>query len=407
MAAQHLKMNQVRALGDERVIRQPGQARGVGHHNAVAFDDQPLNQFLPVGGAQIDGGRTLSLVETGPVDRRAVGGERPAVGVRRTADRVDANHLGAQLAQRHSAQRRRDEAGHLDDGETSKRRGHYGVDPLENRCESLSAADAHGFQPVAGVAPVQFAGQRRQHPAAGRADRVAQRDSRAVHVRALLVGGAEAPLPHHGKRLRGECLVELDQVDVAQLQSGFGKCDCSVAGTGPIPITLGAHARGGPGHQPHQRSEAELRGSLRGGHETHGRRVVLAAGIAGRHGRVWIILEQNGFELAQRFHRGVGARMLVGVDHFLAAAAPHGDRDDLFGQNAVLLRGHRALVRRSPRVRPVLDARCRTGGAGSPRSPAFRRAPDSGDHPRWSDPGPARRARARRCAVPPHRMSVE
>ena len=92
--------------------------------------------------------------------------------------------------------------------------------------------------------------------------------------------------------------------------------------------------------------EAEFGGPLRGGHQTHGGRVVLPAGVSRGHGRFRIILEQNGFELAQRFHRGVGARVLVGVDHLLAPAAAHGDRDDLFGQDAVLLRGHRTLVRR-------------------------------------------------------------
>ncbi len=166
-----------------------------------------------------------------------------------------------------------------------------------------------------------------------------------MHVRPLVVGGAEAPLPHDGQRLRGERLVELDEVDIAQLQPGFGKC--ALGGRYRADAHhVGRHTRDGPRHQSHQRSEAEFGGPLRGGHQTHGRRVVLAAGIAGRNRCVWIILEQNGFELAQRFHRGVGARVLVGVDHLLATAAAHGDRNDLLGQNAVLLRGHRTLVRR-------------------------------------------------------------
>ncbi|GAB4976716.1 hypothetical protein MAHJHV55_52560 [Mycobacterium avium subsp. hominissuis] len=36
----------------------------------------------------------------------------------------------------------------------------------------------------------------------GAADRMAQRDPGAVHIGAVVVGGAELPFPHHRKRLR-------------------------------------------------------------------------------------------------------------------------------------------------------------------------------------------------------------
>ena len=68
VAAEHLKMDYVGPFRDERVKRQPGQARSVGDHHAVTFDDQPLDQLLPLRRAQIDGGRTLSLVQAGPVN---------------------------------------------------------------------------------------------------------------------------------------------------------------------------------------------------------------------------------------------------------------------------------------------------------------------------------------------------
>src|SRR5438445_13026354 len=38
--------------------------------------------------------------------------------------------------------------------------------------------------------------------------------------------------------------------------------------------------------------------------------------------------------------------MLIGVDHLLALAGTHRDRNDLLGEDPVLLRGNRALVRR-------------------------------------------------------------
>jgi len=49
MATEQLKMDDVGALCDERGKRQPRQARGVGHHHAVTFDDEPLDQALPFG----------------------------------------------------------------------------------------------------------------------------------------------------------------------------------------------------------------------------------------------------------------------------------------------------------------------------------------------------------------------
>ena len=47
MTAEDLEMDQVGTFCGERVVRQPGQPRGVGHHHAVAFDDQSLDQVLP------------------------------------------------------------------------------------------------------------------------------------------------------------------------------------------------------------------------------------------------------------------------------------------------------------------------------------------------------------------------
>ena len=64
---------------------------------------------------------------------------------------------------------------------------------LSNTAASPAAADTHGFQPVARLAPIQFASQRGEHPPAGGADRVAERNPRPVHVRALAVGRGE---PH-------------------------------------------------------------------------------------------------------------------------------------------------------------------------------------------------------------------
>ena len=67
--------------------------------------------------------------------------------------------------------------------------------------------------PYATVATAHLAQQRRQYPAAGRADGVAERDARAVHVDALQAVG-KFPLAQHREDLCGERLVELDQTEV-------------------------------------------------------------------------------------------------------------------------------------------------------------------------------------------------
>ena len=122
------------------------------------------------------------------------------------------------------------------------------VQPLEDGGQALATTDAHRLQPVPALAALHLVQQRGQDPAAGGADRVAERDARAVDVDALPVARAEAaesPLTAAGQHLRGERLVELDQVDVAELKSG------SLEGELSGRHRADAHgARRHPGHRP-------------------------------------------------------------------------------------------------------------------------------------------------------------
>ena len=119
----------------------------------------------------------------------------------------------------------------------------------------------------------------------------------------------------------------------------------AVEGTGPIPIVAGgtpatAQATRRPsGRRP---SSAALSGWV----ITHTAApsfwplalpaVTVASGS---------LLPMIGFRLASRSSGRVGARVLVALDHrLLAAAAAHGDGDDLLREGAVLARGDRALV---------------------------------------------------------------
>ena len=115
-------MDQVGPQPGQRVVGMPLPPSDIGDQHA-AVGDQPLHQILPFGRAHVGGDRTLALVQPGPVDAVAVVGERPAVVVGGAADRVDADHLGAELGQRHPGQRHRDEAGDLDDPHPGQRPG--------------------------------------------------------------------------------------------------------------------------------------------------------------------------------------------------------------------------------------------------------------------------------------------
>src|SRR5579872_6008506 len=86
---------------------------------------------------------------------------------------------------------------------------------LEDRGHPLPAADAHRLEAEARVAPAQLAQQGGEDTRAGGADGVPERDARAVHVDTL-EPVRQLPLAQHRERLRGERLVELDEVDVRE-----------------------------------------------------------------------------------------------------------------------------------------------------------------------------------------------
>src|SRR3546814_14374611 len=84
---------------------------------------------------------------------------------------------------------------------------------LEDRRDALAAADTHGFKAVAAVPADQFARQIGQDAAAGRTDRVAERDARPVDVEELVPAGVLRPAPalEHRGTLRREGFVEFDE----------------------------------------------------------------------------------------------------------------------------------------------------------------------------------------------------
>src|SRR3954447_8997849 len=82
---------------------------------------------------------------------------------------------------------------------------------FEEGCLALAHADAEGREAVPAAATPELVQQAHDETGAAHPERVAERDRAAVHVDAL---GIEAELADHDQALRGEGLVQLDEVDV-------------------------------------------------------------------------------------------------------------------------------------------------------------------------------------------------
>ena len=113
--------DQVLALLAQVLVGEPaagGQVREKDPRVLPGSADEIRHELLAARGTQIDPDGSLALVEATPVQALAVFGERPALVVEASADGVEADHLGAELAQRHARQWRGDEGGALHDAQS-------------------------------------------------------------------------------------------------------------------------------------------------------------------------------------------------------------------------------------------------------------------------------------------------
>src|SRR5688500_5519573 len=84
------------------------------------------------------------------------------------------------------------------------------VQALERGRDGAATAEAQRRQAIAALAPVEFVEECRHDAGPARPDRVAQGDRAAVHVDLVPV---ETELPAVGEDLRGEGLVDLDEIE--------------------------------------------------------------------------------------------------------------------------------------------------------------------------------------------------
>ena len=90
-------------------------------------------------------------------------------------------------------------------------------EPLKDAGSAHAAADAHGHHAVAGAPRFHLLEKCGGQFSAGAAERMAERDGAAVDVDA---GGIETERADDGQDLRGEGLVQFDEVDVVEREAG-------------------------------------------------------------------------------------------------------------------------------------------------------------------------------------------
>src|SRR4029450_3391596 len=100
---------------------------------------------------------------------------------------------------------------------TARSRAPLAIDPLDDRGDALSHADAHRRQTVATAGPGKLGDEHRDEAGPAHAEGVSERDGAPVDVD---LGHVQAELADGGDRLAGEGLVELDEVEVSHLQPG-------------------------------------------------------------------------------------------------------------------------------------------------------------------------------------------
>src|SRR4030067_1134446 len=87
------------------------------------------------------------------------------------------------------------------------------VHSLDDGSDALADANAHGCQAVTAAAFFHLVDQRCHDARAAAAERMAERDGAAVDVQFLQV---DAELPGASQHLRGERLVDLDEIDLSR-----------------------------------------------------------------------------------------------------------------------------------------------------------------------------------------------
>src|SRR5829696_7371313 len=175
---------------------------------------------------------------------------------------------------------------------------------FEHDRETLAAADAQGREAERHAAMPHLVGEREDDPRAAHPDRMAERDAAAANVHAVAI---ELQLTLARDDLRGERLVDLDQIDVGEGQPRLVE-HLLRRRHGADPHDLGRHPAPRPRDDLGERLPAFGLGASFA-HEHHrGGAVGDAAGVAGGDAPS---VSEDRLQPTEGLHRRVGPRMLV------------------------------------------------------------------------------------------------
>src|SRR3546814_13273152 len=91
------------------------------------------------------------------------------------------------------------------------------LEPFPDRGDTLATADAHGRQTVSASGALKLENELGRDDRTGGADGMPKGDSAAIRIH---LGRIEAEITRNRTRLRRECLVRLDHVEICDSQAG-------------------------------------------------------------------------------------------------------------------------------------------------------------------------------------------
>src|SRR4051794_4980730 len=198
---------------------------------------------------------------------------------------------------------------------------------LQHHCHALAAADAHRLETERLVVVLQRVDECRGDPRAGHAERVTDGDRAAVDVE-LVAERVDADAARRRDDLGGECLVDLDQVDVVDGLAGVGE---GLLGRLDRPEAHDLRREGGHARRQDagERRQTERLRLVLTHDDDRSSAVVERAAVAGRDRA---IRAEHRLELADTFDGHACARPVILGD---LGAVRLADRDDLALPEAV------------------------------------------------------------------------